>query len=246
MFHGQVAFVTGSGSGIGRAEAILFAERGADVVVHDVDSKGAEEIARQVRAAGRRAHVIVADIADLPRMREEAKAAEQALGRIDILVNNAGISGKQLPLEDIDEAAFDRMFHVTIKGAFFLTQTVVQGMKARRAGTIINTSSDLAMLGSARMSHYASAKAAMLGLTKAWAKEFAPFGIRVNAIVPGVTDTPMPSAETKQRWAEHIPLKRVGEPREVAYAVAYLASAEAAFVTGQVLSPSGGGVIVGI
>jgi 3-oxoacyl-[acyl-carrier protein] reductase len=119
-------------------------------------------------------------------------------------------------------------------------------MKARRSGAIINTSSDLALLGSARMSHYAAAKAVMLGLTKAWAKELAPFAIRVNAIVPGVTDTAMPSAETKQRWAERIPLKRVGEPREVAYAVAYLASSEAAFVTGQVLSPSGGGVIVGI
>jgi 3-oxoacyl-[acyl-carrier protein] reductase len=246
VFEDQVAFVTGSASGIGRAEAVLLAERGADVVVHDVDAAGAEETARQVRDTGRRAHLIVADIADLDRMRSEVRTAEAAMGRIDILVNNAGITGKQLPLEEIDETAFDRMFEVTVRGSFFLTQAVLPGMKARRSGAIINTSSDLAMLGSARMSHYAAAKAVMLGLTKAWAKELAPFNIRVNAIVPGVTDTAMPSAETKQRWAERIPLKRVGEPREVAYAVAYLASSEANFVTGQVLSPSGGGVIVGI
>lgn len=246
MLDGKVAFITGSGAGIGRAEAMLFAERGADVVVHDIDAASARKTADMVRAAGRRAHVIVADNADVTRMKAEIAAVPDELGPIDILVNNAGISGRYLPLEEIDEATFARMFAVTVKGAFFCAQAVLPGMKARGGGKIINTASDLAMTGSRVMSHYTAAKAAMLGLTKAWARELAPFKINVNCLVPGVTDTGMPSAEVKARYAGLAPLGRVAAPKEIAYACAFLASPEADFITGQVLSPSGGGVIVGI
>lgn len=246
MFEGKVAFITGSGAGIGRAEAVLFAERGADVVVHDVNAQGAQETAAQVRSNGRKAHVIVADNADVPRMKAEIAKAAEALGPIDILVNNAGISGRYLPIEEIDEAVYERMFAVTVKGAFFCAQAVLPGMKAKGGGTIINTSSDLAMTGSRVMSHYTAAKTAMMGLTRAWAKELAPFRITVNCLVPGVTDTGMPSAEVKARYAGVAPLGRIAAPREIAYACAFLASPEAAFITGQVLSPSGGGAIVGM
>lgn len=246
MLDGKVAFVTGSGAGIGRAEAVLFAERGANVVVHDVKADRAHETASFVRAAGRRVHVIVADNADVARMKAEIAAAATALGPIDILVNNAGISGGYLPLEEVDENIFERMFAVTVKGAFFCAQAVLPGMKARGGGKIVNTSSDLAMTGSRVMSHYAASKAAMMGLTRAWAKELAPFKINVNCLVPGVTDTGMPSAEVKARYAGIAPLGRIAAPREIAYACAFLASPEADFITGQVLSPSGGGAIVGM
>jgi 3-oxoacyl-[acyl-carrier protein] reductase len=246
MLDGKVAFITGSGSGIGRAEAVLFAERGADVVVHDVKADGANETASLVRAQGRRAHVIVADNADVERMKAEIAAASAVLGPIDILVNNAGISGRYLPIEEIDEAVFDQMFAVTVKGAFFCAQAVLPGMKARGGGKIINTSSDLAMTGSRVMSHYTASKTAMMGLTRAWAKELAPFKINVNCLVPGVTDTGMPSEEVKARYAGVAPLGRIATPREIAYACAFLAGPEADFITGQVLSPSGGGAIVGM
>ncbi|MCX7356451.1 MAG: glucose 1-dehydrogenase [Alphaproteobacteria bacterium] len=246
MLDGKVAFITGSGAGIGRAEAVLFAERGADVVVHDVNADGADETAALVRAQGRRAHVIVADNADVKRMRAEIAAASATLGPIDILVNNAGISGRYLPLEEIDEATYERMFAVTVKGAFFCAQAVLPGMKARGGGKIINTSSDLAMTGSRVMSHYTASKTAMMGLTRAWAKELAPFRINVNCLVPGVTDTDMPSEEVKTRYAGVAPLGRIATPREIAYACAFLAGPEADFITGQVLSPSGGGAIVGM
>ena len=246
MLDGKIAFITGSGAGIGRAEATLFAERGADVVVHDVKVEAAHETADLVRASGRRAHVIVADNADVNRMKTEIAAAAAALGPIDILVNNAGISGGYLPLEDIDEVIYERMFAVTVKGAFFCAQAVLPGMKARGRGKIINTSSDLAMTGSRVMSHYTASKAAMMGLTRAWAKELAPFRINVNCLVPGVTDTGMPSEEVKARYAGVAPLGRIAAPREIAYACAFLASSEADFITGQVLSPSGGGAIVGM
>lgn len=246
MLDGKVAFITGSGAGIGRAEAVLFAERGADVVVHDVKADTAHETAALVRAVGRRAHVVVADNADVARMKTEIAGAAGTLGPIDILVNNAGISGRYLPLEEIDEAIYERMFAVTVKGAFFCAQAVLPGMKVRGGGKIINTSSDLAMTGSRVMSHYIASKAAMMGLTRAWAKELAPFKINVNCLVPGVTDTGMPSEEVKARYAGVAPLGRIAEPREIAYACAFLASSEADFITGQVLSPSGGGAIVGM
>jgi 3-oxoacyl-[acyl-carrier protein] reductase len=249
VLSGKVALITGSGStGMGRAHAVLMAQRGADIVVHDIDGAGAEETAALVRATGRRAHVLVADITDVKTMTTGVRAADAALGQIDIVVNNAGI-GQHLALDEIDEAAFQRMFDVHVKGTFFTTQAVLPGMKQRRYGKIINVSSIWGMVGATTASHYCGAKAALLGFTKAWAKELAPFNIHVNAIAPGGVLTPMPikvqGMERIREKEKKVPLGRWALPEEIAYTVAFLASPEADFITGQVISPNGGETIVG-
>ncbi|MFO0997290.1 MAG: SDR family NAD(P)-dependent oxidoreductase [Alphaproteobacteria bacterium] len=244
--QGKVAMITGSGGGMGRAEAVLMAERGADVIVHDIKADGARETGEMVRGKGRKAHVIVADIRDAKVMAAEVAGAERAMGRIDILVNNAGIGGDYTTIDQIEEERFDRMFGTHVRGSFFTTRAVVPGMKARKSGKIINISSNWAMIGGPFSSHYCGAKAAILGLTKAWAKELAPFNIHVNAVAPGWVDTGMGTEEEKKKALTIIPLKRLAEPVEIAYAVAFLASSEADFITGQVVCPNGGDGIVGI
>ena len=247
---GKVALITGSGRGMGREHALLMAERGADIMVHDVRKEDADKTAADVRAKGRKALVSHADVADIAAMRAYVAEGEKAFGRIDILVNNAGIGAERTGIEGVDLAWFQRMMDIHVKGTFFTTQAVVPGMKARKSGKIINISSAWGMVGNPTDSHYCGAKAALLGVTKAWAKEFAPWNINVNAIAPGMVMTEMTrqnrsAAELKAFTDKLIPLGRLGEPVEFSYAVAFLASKESDFITGQVLSPNGGEFIVG-
>ena len=245
----RVALITGAGDGMGRAHALLMAERGADIVVVDINRAGAEETAAGVKKFGRRAMVVEADVSQVPLVEKTVAAAEREFGRVDILVNNAGY-GQRPTTPEIDEAAFDRMFAVHVKGSFFFTRAVIGGMKERRRGKIINISSIWGMTGAPVASHYCAAKAALLGFTKAWAKEFAPWNIHVNAIAPGGVRSGGPkkldTPEILRAKEEKVPLKRYCDPREISYAVAFLASSEANFITGQVISPNGGEVIVGI
>jgi 3-oxoacyl-[acyl-carrier protein] reductase len=245
---GKVALITGSGDGMGRAHAILMAERGADIVVHDIKAEPAEQTAAAVRKLGRKAHVAVCDVADVAAVRRMVAEAASARGRVDILVNNAGY-GQRSETQAISEQDFDRMFAVHVKGSFFAAQAVIPAMKERRYGKIVNISSMWGMTGAPVAPHYCAAKAALLGFTKAWAKELAPWNIHVNAVAPGGVKSGGPikldSAETLKAKEARVPLKRYCEPVEIAYAVAYLASPEADFVTGQVISPNGGEVIVG-
>ncbi len=155
---GRVALITGSGGGMGRAHALLMAKRGAGIVVHDINAKGAEETAAGVRRTGARAEVILSDVADIASMRRDIRAAEQRMGSIDILVNNAGIDDDR-PIEGYDEASFQRVFDVHVKGSFFATQAVVPGMKARKRGKIINISSIWGMTAHTSDSVYCGAKA---------------------------------------------------------------------------------------
>jgi NAD(P)-dependent dehydrogenase (short-subunit alcohol dehydrogenase family) len=245
----RVALISGAGRGIGRATALVMAERGADIIVHDVDEAGVFRVAAEVEALGRRAHCGVCDVTDIAATKALVRAAEAALGGIELLVNNAGIPGGEVPFLEIDESGYDRMLGIHVKGAFFLTQAVVPGMKERRFGRIINISSNRGLVGHSLSSHYSAAKAALLGLTKAWAREFAPHGILVNAVSPGVVETYMTTRHGMEPLREEADLnllKRWAQPKEIAYAVAFLASAEADFMTGQVLCPNGGYPIVGI
>jgi len=244
--RGQRALITGAGRGIGAATARLFAERGADIVLLDIDAETVNTTAAEIGEKGRSARACVADIA-------ETKACEAAIGaeigEIDILVNNAGIAGGGEALAEIDEERFDEMMNVHVRGAFFRTRAVVPGIIARGRGRIINVSSNRGLVGFERSSHYCAAKAALLGLTKAWAREFGRHGILVNAVAPGVVSTEMNTQfgmEALEEEASWNLLKRWAEPEKIAYTIAHLASAEGGFITGQVISPNGGDPIVGI
>lgn len=246
---GKVAMVTGSGRGMGRAHAVELAKRGAAVVVHDVLAEEAEETMRQVRAAGAKAHLERADVTDPAAIREAVARAAQALGPIDILVNNAGIPAERTGIEEVTEEIYTRLMAVHVKGTFFTTQAVVPAMKTKGGGKIINVSSMWAQSGHHYGAVYTAAKAAILGLTKSWAKELAPWKITVNAITPGgvVTEPVLKKGgmEYVKKASEAVPLKRYAMPEEIAYAIGFLASPESDFVTGQVLALNGGQVIVG-
>jgi 3-oxoacyl-[acyl-carrier protein] reductase len=245
---GRVALVTGGGSGIGRAAAALLARDGCDIILNDVDGAAAEEAGREILALGRRLHLAICDVADVAVLERAVAAAEATLGRIDVLVNNAGISSRKRALEEIDEADFARMFDVHVKGAFFATRAVVPGMKRRRCGRVVNVASNWALVGSDILSHYCGAKAALIGLTRAWARELAPFGIAVNAAVPGTTVTPMItqrlSAEEIREQGKSALLGRWARPEEIAETIAFLASDRASAMTGQLLVANCGQNIV--
>jgi 3-oxoacyl-[acyl-carrier protein] reductase len=247
---GRVALITGSGAGMGRAHAIMMAERGADVVIMDVNREAAEDTAKICRQHGQKALAFGHDIQDLAKNDAMVSEATRALGSIDILVNNAGIGGGRKKLEEIDEAIYDRMMGVHLTGHFFITKAVVPKMKERRWGSIVNISSRWAMTGADNSSHYIAFKTSLLGLTKAWAKEFAPWNIRVNAVAPGGVWTDMVLRSAGEAFIREeekkVPLKRWAQPEEYAYAVCFLASDEASFITGQTLSPNGGMSIVGL
>ncbi len=247
-FDGRTALITGSGSGIGRATARIMAERGANVIVHDLNRAGAEETAELVRKAGRKASVAICDVSDIAAMRNAVAEGEKQFGAIDILVNNAGVPSDRCPLEEVTEEMFERSMRVHVKGTLFTTQAVVPGMKRRMAGKIVNISSIQGTVGYANGATYNGAKAAVLAMAKGWAKELAPWKINVNIVAPGHCLTPMPmskdSPETIAKKAEGIPFKRYAQPEEMGYAIAYLCSPEADFVTGQVISPNGGYTII--
>ncbi len=242
---GRRALITGAGRGMGRAHAMIMSAQGAAVVVQDIDGGLAEQTASMVHEAGGTAEIMAGDVADVADLKSKIAAA----GPIDILVNNAGIDRPGL-IEEIDEAGFDEMFAIHVKGAFFATQAVVPTMKEKRRGKIVNISSIWGMTAYTSHSHYCGAKAALLGLTKAWAKELAPFNINVNAVAPGGVWTEMELAQRGEegiRRAEAlVPLGRWARPEELSETVLFLASDRASFITGQCISPNGGAVIVGI
>ncbi|MFO1169712.1 MAG: SDR family NAD(P)-dependent oxidoreductase [Hyphomicrobiaceae bacterium] len=248
---GQVALVTGSAIGMGKAHAERLAQEGAALVLQDIDGTRLEATATELRAKGAEVHTIASDISDGPATSAAIEKVHAALGHIDILINNAGIFDHFGPIEDIPFDAWERMFDVHVKGSFVATKAVVPGMKQRRRGKIINISSVFGMVGSASHSHYCGAKGALLAMTKAWAKELAPSNIMVNAIAPGGVWTELSIAEMggveKVREREKtVPLKRWAQPEEIAHLALFLACHESDFITGQVVSPNGGSYIVGI
>ncbi len=244
---GQVAIITGASRGIGRAIALLFAREGADIAFcHLRDAEGAAEVTRQIQALGRRAFAADVDVADLPALRAFIGAAEAALGPCDVLVNNAGLNLRGA-IETITEEMFDRVMSVHVRASFFAAQAVWAGMAARGRGRIITTASQLAFKGAPNIVPYCTAKAALVGMTRALAREGAPKGILVNAIAPGPVVSDL-TAQLGPDWAEktgaNLPLGRVGQPEEIAAAALLLASSPGGdFFVGATLSPNGGDVM---
>jgi len=246
---GRKVLITGSGGGLGRSHSVLMAQRGADIIVHDIKKTAADETAQLVCDAGARAEVIICDVRDTATWQSEIKAAIERIGGIDVLVNNVGVGGSRRSIEDIDEAIYDQMFDIQVKATFFATQAVLPFMKAQKRGRIINISSIYAMGGNANASHYAASKSALSGFTKSWARELAPHNISVNAVAPGFIVTDMTrgsnTPEIIEQRSRRMPLGRFVETIEVSYAVAWLASDETAMITGQIISPNSGETIVG-
>jgi 3-oxoacyl-[acyl-carrier protein] reductase len=241
-FSGKTVLVTGAGSGIGRSHALFFASCGASVIAHDLDFARLKATLDEIVQAGGTVVPFACDLLDVERLDVGIRALEQRSGPIDVLVNNAGIAGDGT-LGEASIDLFDEVFSVNVAGTFFATRAVIGGMKQRRSGKIILTSSTWGMVGRAASSVYAGSKAALLGLTKAWAKEFAPWNIHVNCIAPGGIATEL--LVTSPERIAGIPLKRHGEPVEVAYLAAFLAAPASDFMTGTVISLNGGEVIVG-
>jgi NAD(P)-dependent dehydrogenase (short-subunit alcohol dehydrogenase family) len=240
--QGKTALVTGATSNIGRAIAEAFAAEGAHVVISGRSTQRGAQVADGIRSRGGRADFVRAELdGSAEASRSLARQATSVLGgRIDILVNNAGIyPGDSTPATD--EKTFDRVYAVNVKAPFFLTAVIAPAMVAAGGGAIINLGSWIARLGIPRGALYSSTKGAMETLTRAWAAEFGPHGVRVNAISPGVVHTPAPgevypgSVMMKGTPADH-----PGNPEAIAYAAVYLASDEAAFVHGSVLDVDGG------
>lgn len=239
--EGKTALVTGSTSGIGQAIAEAFAREGAHVMVSGRHVQRGQAVVEAIRVKGGQATFLAADQASMEGVRRLAKEAASVLGPIDILVNNAGIFPFAL-LEEVDEATFDTTYAINVKGPFFLTAALAPQMAERGSGKIINITTMAAHVGEPTMSLYGSTKAALTLLTKAWATEFGPKGVNVNAIAPGPTSTPATEGmkEGLHQLAAVLPARRIAQAAEIAAAAVYLASDEANFVHGATIPVDGG------
>ncbi len=246
IFDGEVAWVTGSSKGIGRAAALGLAEQGCDVVVHYSGSEDeAREVAEQVKSYGRDVLLVQGDVSDSGDVGRMVGEIQDHYGRLDILVNNAGSMVERATLEEITEDVWDRVMDVNLKSVFLCSQAVLPVMKRQGGGRIVNITSIAARNGGSASSFaYATAKGGVSTLTRAMAKQLISDGIRVNAVAPGRIDTPFHDEftpdEDRQEAAGQIPLEREGTPEEVAGAVLFLASAQANYILGEVIEVNGG------
>jgi 3-oxoacyl-[acyl-carrier protein] reductase len=236
----KVCIITGASSGIGRESAILFAGEGSKIVVSDIDDAGGGET---------EALFLHADVSSGPEVGNMIRKTKEKFGRIDIILNSAGIIQKPVPVEDLDEVVWDRIFEVNVKGIFLMAKFAVPVMKEAGKGVIINVASISGVRPRLNRLAYASSKAAAIHLTKALALELARFNIRVNAINPVSVDTPMlaklypqspEGAEGRKKLLSTIPLGRIAKPGDIAYAALYLASDESAMLTGACIDVDGG------
>ena len=237
--------VTGAGRGIGRAIALKFASAGADVVCVSRTQENSEKVAAEARALGRRAWALAVDVADAAAVAAAAETALKEAGKVDILVNNAGVTRDGL-LMRMSDADWDAVINTNLKGAFNFTKALTRSFLKQRSGRIINVASVIGLIGNAGQSNYAASKAGLIGFTKSVAKELASRGITANVLAPGFIATDMTAVlkdEMKAEILKQIPLGTLGEPEDVANAALFLASAEARYITGQVLAVDGGMVM---
>jgi NAD(P)-dependent dehydrogenase (short-subunit alcohol dehydrogenase family) len=240
----EVALITGGGNGIGRAVAHRLAASGMTVVVADTDHAAAEEARAEITASGGRAEALALDVTVAREVKAVVADAEKRFGRVDVLANIAGGSLYTKRIEEFSWSEWKEVIDVNLKGTFLMCREVAPIMQKQKSGRILNTASNYAVTGSAFRTPYSAAKAGIIAFTKTLAQELAPYGILVNTVAPGPTDTPRvmgkesPEAR-KQRWSQ-IPLGRTGRPEDLAEAFYFLTTAESAWITGQTLHVNGG------
>jgi len=242
MVQDKVALITGASRGIGRSISLALAGQGAKIVAVDVDLQATEEFVAELKAQGTEAIAVQGNVTLSEDVAEMMKAATDAFGRIDILVNNAGITRDALLLRMKDED-WDAVLTVNLKGAFLCSRAAAKIMSKQRYGRIVNIASVVGQMGNAGQANYCASKAGLMGLTRSNARELAKRNVTVNAVAPGFIATAMTDAlpETKrQELAAQIPLERLGSADDIAHAVLFLASDQAAYITGQVLGVNGG------
>lgn len=241
----KVVIITGGASGIGRETALLFAREGAKIVIADINEKKGEEVASEIQKLGGIALFIKMDVCNREEIKTMVETVMRRHGKIDILINNGGIIQDAF-LSKMTEEQWDKVVNVNLKGVFNCSQAVAEIMMNQGSGVIINTSSIVGINGNAGQVNYAATKAGLIGMTKTLAKELGKKGILVNAVAPGFIATPMTAAVPEkilEKMKEKTPLRRLGEPRDIANAYLYLASDEASFVNGAVLCVDGGLII---
>lgn len=241
----KVVMITGAGRGIGAQTARLFAAEGATVVVCDRDIDAAEQVVAAIAAAGGKAEAQAADVTNRAHVDRAVSETLSRHGRVDVLINNAGIT-QDATLAKMTIEQFDRVIDVNLRGVFHCTQAVLPAMVAAGKGTIVNASSVVGLHGNFGQTNYAATKAGVIGMTKSWSKELARKGITVNAVAPGFIQTDMTAAMPEKvldMMRDKTPLGRLGQPEDIAKAYLFLASDDAAFITGQVISVDGGLVL---
>lgn len=243
--EGKVAIITGSGRGIGEATAVKFAQEGARVVVCDVNPEDAAKTAEKIKESGGEALALKIDVTRIEEVEEMVQKTVNEFKKLDILVNNAGITA-DAKLVKMTQEQFDKVISVNLKGVFNCGQAAAKVMVEQGNGVILNAASVIGLYGNFGQTNYAATKFGVIGMTKTWAKELGPKGIRVNAVAPGFIVTPMTEKMPEKvldMMKEKAPLKRLGTVEDVANAYAFLASDEASFITGAVLSVDGGIVL---
>ncbi len=243
LFENQVALVTAAGAGIGRAIALRLAADGAAVIVSDVNDEAGTETVSLIEAAGGRATYKHANVADAEEVNALVPFAVESYGRLDMAVNNAGVGAMPKPVQDITPTEWDRTINVTLRGTFLAMQTQVAHFVEQGRGSIVNIASLAGISATPQLTPYGAAKHGVVSLTRSVAKEVAELGIRVNAVAPGAIETAALAslpAEARAGYTAEIPMKRLGQPADIANATAFLLSDQAAFITGVVLRVDGG------
>ena len=245
MFDGKTAIVTGAARGIGRAIAEELARNGADLGLCDLNAEWLADTAAACEKLGAKVSCVSVNVAEGEAVNSAVAEIIEKMGKVDILINNAGITKDGL-LMRMSEADWDAVISVNLKGTFLFTKAVARPMMKQRSGAIVNIASIIGLIGNAGQCNYAASKAGVIALTKSTAKELASRGIRVNAVAPGFIESKMTEVladDVKQRMLDQIPMKRLGQPEDIARTVAFLASDAAGYITGQTLTISGGMVM---